>query len=117
MFRTVIRNGASQGPNFAGHYTLVMWGCGSSCRQFAIVDALTGTVYIPDGLLQLDTDPWVAGDPLATEEPAQFRRDSRLLVLVGGGYSGSKPRRKGKYFYEWDGNRLSLVSSIQRDYD
>lgn len=116
LFRTMIRNGAATGPNFAGHYTLVKWGCGSSCQLLAIVDARTGRVYIPAGLLQLDTDPWAGGDPLAAEESVQFRRNSRLLVLVGGGYFGKRPRRKGKYFYEWRNNRLKLISSIQRHY-
>lgn len=116
LFRTAIRKGASSGPNFAGHYTLVMWGCGSSCMQFAIVDAQTGTVYIPAGLMQLDTDPWMQHDPLASEEPVQFRKDSQLLILVGGGYIGRKPRLKGKYFYEWTGNDLQLITSIKRRY-
>lgn len=116
LFRTAIRNGASNGPNFAGHYTLVMWGCGSSCRQFAIVDAQTGTVYIPGGLMQLDTGPWMQHDPLAAEEPVQFRKDSHLLILVGGGYLGRKPQQKGKYFYEWRDNDLRLISSIKRSY-
>jgi hypothetical protein len=47
LFRTVITGGASQGPNFAGYYTVVMWGCGASCQMLAIVDARTRTVYIP----------------------------------------------------------------------
>lgn len=34
MFRTMIRTQAKQGPNFAGHYTVAIWGCGSGCRQF-----------------------------------------------------------------------------------
>jgi hypothetical protein len=55
--------------------------------MLAIVDALTGTVHIPGGLVQIETGPWLASNPLGEEEPIQFRRDSRLLVLVGGGYS------------------------------
>ena len=116
LFRSAIRNGASKGPNFAGHYTLVPWGCGSSCRQFAIVDAQNGTVYIPAGQMVLLTDPWTQNDPLAAEEPVRFRKDSRLLILVGGGYIGKKPQLKGKYFYEWRGNDLRLISSIKRSY-
>lgn len=116
LFRTVIRRGASEGPNFAGHYTIVSWGCGSSCIMLAIVDARTGAVHIPAGLLQLETSPWFDNDPFAQEEWVQFRKDSRLLVLVGGGYFGKNARRKGKYFYEWCGDRLRLIRSIQRDY-
>src|SRR5262249_10995916 len=31
MFRTQLSNGAKEGPNFAGHYRFVGWGCGSVC--------------------------------------------------------------------------------------
>ena len=44
-FRTRIREGAAGGPNFAGHYTIVEWGCGAGCVSIATVDAKTGTVY------------------------------------------------------------------------
>jgi hypothetical protein len=84
--------------------------------QLAIVHARTGRVYIPGGLLQLLTSPWNGVEPLAAEEPIQFRSDSRLLVLVGGGFLGKRPLRMGKYFYEWRENRLKLVSSIRRHY-
>ena len=40
QFRTVLRKGAQKGPNFAGHYTVVEWGCGSNCVVFAVVDSL-----------------------------------------------------------------------------
>src|SRR5579872_5010248 len=41
-FRTVLRDGAARGPNFAGHYAVVVWGCGSSCADMAIVDTRSG---------------------------------------------------------------------------
>jgi hypothetical protein len=44
-YRTSIRNASSKGPNFAGHYAVADWGCGTGCRQFAIVDLHTGRVY------------------------------------------------------------------------
>jgi hypothetical protein len=44
MFRTVLRNGATNGVNFAGHYTVVIWGCGTSCQSFAIIDQIDGKV-------------------------------------------------------------------------
>jgi hypothetical protein len=43
-FRTQIRRQAAKGPNFAGHYTLVTWGCGTQCTSFVIVDARTGRI-------------------------------------------------------------------------
>ena len=44
MFRTVLRNGMKWGPNFAGHYAVVVWGCGTSCSSFAVVNLRTGQV-------------------------------------------------------------------------
>ena len=60
-YRTQIRNGVtknygafrgfeyvkSDGPNFAGHYFVVNWGCGTGCLMMVVVDAITGHVYPP----------------------------------------------------------------------
>jgi hypothetical protein len=35
-------------PNFAGHYLVVEWGCGTSCQCSVIVDMIDGKVY--DGI-------------------------------------------------------------------
>jgi hypothetical protein len=64
-FRTRLHAGAKHGPNFAGHLTIVTWGCGTSCRQLAIVDAKTGGVTF---------------GPLYTVE-VEFRLASRLLIV------------------------------------
>ena len=42
MFRTRLREGARRGPNFAGEFTVVTWGCGTSCQFVAVVNARTG---------------------------------------------------------------------------
>ena len=47
-FRTVLRKGEGKGPNFAGHYTVVEWGCGSKYVSFAVVDAVNGKVFDTD---------------------------------------------------------------------
>lgn len=41
-YYTVITESASSGPNFAGHFTVITWGCGTDCFQYAVVDAITG---------------------------------------------------------------------------
>ena len=48
-FYTAITTQASEGSNFAGHYTYVGWGCGTDCAGYAIVDSITGKVveYMP----------------------------------------------------------------------
>jgi len=47
-FFTAITNGAQEGPNFAGQYTVVSWGCGTSCQSSAIIDAKTGAIAAYD---------------------------------------------------------------------
>ena len=116
LFRTAIRTGAKDGPNFAGHYTIIRWGCGSDCRQFAIVDARTGAVYFPHALTQIDSGPWVGDEPLAFEETMQFNKRSQLLIAVGRRYVGEHDRGVGKYYYVWRNNRLKLIASIRRNY-
>ena len=32
-YRTRLREGAQQGANFAGHYTVVTWDCGTDCAD------------------------------------------------------------------------------------
>jgi hypothetical protein len=68
LYRTRIRDGAAQGANFAGHYSMVEIGCGTSCRFAFVVDLLTGTV---------------GSFPYGGEEQYQmgllFSPDSRLL--------------------------------------
>jgi len=40
-FRTAIRRGTDSDVEFAGHYTLPRWGCGTSCGEFVIVDSIS----------------------------------------------------------------------------
>jgi hypothetical protein len=44
MFRTRIREGAKEPVEFAGHYTVPRWGCGTLCNAFVIVDSISGSV-------------------------------------------------------------------------
>ena len=46
MFRTRLNEAARLGSvNFAGHYILTAWGCGTGCLDGAIVDATNGDVF------------------------------------------------------------------------
>ncbi|MDY0388015.1 MAG: hypothetical protein RBT65_12985 [Methanolobus sp.] len=49
LFRTNITNQVAEGANFAGHYAVATWGCGTNCIGYAIVDVITGDVidYVP----------------------------------------------------------------------
>jgi hypothetical protein len=43
-FRTRLSRGIKKGPNFAGVYRVVSWGCGTDCTHMAIVNVETGRV-------------------------------------------------------------------------
>jgi peptidoglycan hydrolase-like protein with peptidoglycan-binding domain len=44
-YRTRIRNGISEGVNFAGHYSFITIGCGTECQFGYVVDLRTGEVF------------------------------------------------------------------------
>lgn len=90
MFRTVLRNGIKSGPNYAGHYTVVVWGCGTSCSSFAVVNLKTGQVITSPGIDSLAGNHLNRTiDQFLPEGGSdywgyRYRPDSRLLVLIGG---------------------------------
>jgi hypothetical protein len=107
-FRTRLREGERLGPNFAGHYTVVGWGCGSACIQFAIVDAQNGRVFFDPTLKSVSVDN-VAEAP---EPDIRYRLDSRLLVVLGA--PNEDQAREGVAFYEWTGSKLKLLRLVRR---
>lgn len=98
-FSTRIREAADTlAPNFAGHYILTQWGCGTECQSGAIVDATTGTVH------QLPTSEW----------GVEFRADSRLLI-VNPSVDGTSyvPEWLTTRYYLWDGNEFRLIKEAK----
>ena len=63
-FKTRILEECAGGANFAGHYTLVIWGCGSPCQSGVLVDRKTGRIHGGYG----------------TALSAAFRKDSRMII-------------------------------------
>jgi len=96
MYRTRLREGAAEGPNFAGRYTVVYWGCGTGCQVVAVVDARTGRL---------------SRQTLLTSNGVQYRRDSRLLFADPP--TPEQPPNCASCgtpaYYEWRGNRFVPV--------
>jgi len=109
LYRTAIKEQAANGPNFAGHYTIIEIGCGAACAQFAVVDARTGDVlFQPFNLVYGAEDQ----RELQEKYDPQYRLNSRLLVAFG----SIKTKGKRLFFYKWEGDRFKLVhSSIKKD--
>ncbi len=114
-FRTVLRQGASEGPNFAGHYTVVGWGCGSSCCAIAVVDAKTGNVITPDSFsitsgVELDADDF---EPNAGAGywGLRYRLDSRLLIVLGS--LDGDDNRAGAFYFIMEKGRLKPIFEVK----
>ena len=114
-YRTVLREGAKSGPNFAGRYTIVTWGAGLGVYSMAVVDAKTGEIYFPPfktvgntsyGLPYLDKG----------NNPA-FRIDSRLFAV--GGCPSKRDEcsddKYGLYLYVFDKEKFKLIRFVKWD--
>ncbi len=115
MFRTALRDAAAQGPNFAGHATVAVWGCGASCTSAAIIDGQTGHVSFPDAIADIAGNHVAIKEPNGAEPPyysLRFRPDSRLLVVLGA--AGEKQDRDGVSFYVWTGATLKPLRFVPR---
>ena len=79
--RTTIRRGARSDVEFAGHYTVPRWGCGTDCNGFVVVDSVSGKVYDGFGVAGLPFG-WVEkhGGYDAIER-MEFHPDSRLMKI------------------------------------
>ena len=113
MFRTNLRNAAKEGVNFAGHYILTTWGCGTNCSQSAIIDARNGRVFFPD---ELAGAGFGFCDLPDETEPTVYKANSRLLVLSGhkGGDLELENGRCGIYYLEWTGTKFKQVKFVEK---
>jgi hypothetical protein len=101
MYRTKLREGAARGPNFAGHYTVVTWGCGTGCQILAVVDARTGQL---------------SRQTLLLAQGARYRRASTLVLADPVDSTVQRPGERCSScgtpaFYRWTGERFAPLGS------
>ena len=99
-YTTVIHHAYNEPPNFAGHLRVAAWGCGTDCRNFAVLDQNTGQAYT---LPSVDAIVGAMGNG---DERVDFRLDSRLLIISG---SFNEKPPEGKFYYLWTGQRLKRI--------
>ena len=109
-YRTRLREGARRAVNFAGHYKLHTWSCGTGCLQTAFIDAKTGEVFFPaelNGFILCFFDT----ESHELEDSLRFQKGSRLIVMSGYPVSerDKDDPKKGLYYYEWTGEELKLL--------
>lgn len=95
-FRTRIVAASGKAPNFAGHYHLVIWGCGAGCRMGAVIDVKSGQVTML---------------PYAVAGSFDFRKNSRLLVMNGSRNESEEDNESDQHFYEMSGTKLLYLGT------
>ena len=117
-YRTVLRLAIKEGPNYAGHYRLVYWGCGTSCAMFAIVNLKTGRVITPEDFsevvgVRFYTDEFL---PNTDSDGWGFRHkaDSKLLVVTGALLSETESKEGAFYFVLKDEQLRLIYSTVVR---
>lgn len=114
LFRTELREAASLGANFAGHYRLTSWGCGTACFQWAVIDLKSGQVFHPKNLASTDhvsvqEDLFEGGI-----QAVHVRADSRLLVVMG--EINQNPKMRGISWFVWNGKVLKRIRFVAKPY-
>jgi len=105
LYRTRLRAAAAGRPNFAGHYVLVTWGCGTECLMGAAINARTGRVtFLPFATCCFGEAPE------GTEDMIAFRADSALLVLIG--IRDERRADVGAHYYRIEGDRLVHLRDV-----
>lgn len=117
MYRTRLREWATEKVNFAGHYILVTWGCGTGCVQIMFIDAKTGKVYHPDSIrtnvdVNVHDEMLVGGRSWYGEGSVHFQPDSELLILVG--EPNEDADRRGISYFVWHNNQLKLIRHVYK---
>jgi hypothetical protein len=105
-FHTVLNLGARRGPNFAGHYTVVTWGCGTNCEMIGVIDARNGQVYMPDFSLQVGAGYQLNSKLLVVDPPMLWRSK---FGVDGADY----PKYARSKYYLWTGRKFIKVATIE----
>jgi len=121
MYRTVLRQEISQGPNFAGRYRVAVWGCGTSCAMFAVVNLSTGRVITPEGFSHTSAVYFGTEEQIVFPESQSgmglfgFRKDSKLLAVLGD--LDEDENREGAFYFVLENERLRLIHStlVEKD--
>lgn len=97
-YRTRIRDGLTAGSNFAGHYSVIQYGCGTGCIGAYVADNQTGKVY----------DLFPRDEVERIYLNLAFRTDSRLIIAQWVNYDSKKCNLE---YYAWEKNGPKIVGS------
>ncbi len=95
-FRTRLEENLGGYANFAGHFILTMWGCGTMCQQIALIEVETGKVFMPEEFV--------------SSFGVCFKESSSLLIfnpvdkIFIDDMEGQIPAWFNVHYYHWNGS-------------
>lgn len=112
-YRTRLTHALDRGVNFAGHYIIAGWGCGTGCTNAAVIDTFTGQIYWPDEFFNVDA---TYGNEYSDIQ-IDFKKDSRLIIIHG--RPGTKEERgstapSGDHYFEWKNNKFRYITVVPK---
>lgn len=114
MFRTNLTRAAKEPANFAAHYRITQWGCGTDCVAGALIDLKTGDVFsLPLAAGKRGWEHWTFCVSMFQNGGVDYRVDSRLLIIGCGGKLDDNGDNTPDYFYFlWETNRFRLLLEV-----
>ena len=115
LFRTRLLQASKEPPNFATHYRLTVWGCGSQCISGAVIDLTTGEVIAPP--LAKSGNAWMSFNVCQSAyegSGVEVRPDSRLMILrCGLNYDQQLQRNvPDVYYFLLEGNGFRKLAQL-----
>lgn len=107
-FRTMVNRYGQGEPDFAGHYRILSLGCGTGSDCPIFVDRASGRVAFSPVLRVASLMPV----DLGASRRLTYRRDSRLLVLIG--VRDEDEKTAGASLFEWRAGGLHLIRFVPR---
>ncbi len=105
-FRTRLEENLGATANFAGHFILTMWGCGTMCQQIALIEVESGEVFMPEEFI--------------SSFGVCFKQSSSLLIINPvdktfiDDMDGQLPAWFNVHYYNWNGRAAEhLLDSRQ----
>jgi len=105
-FRTRLEENLGAYANFAGHFILKLWGCGTMCQQIALIEVASGQVFMPEEFI--------------SSFGVCFKENSSLLIINPvdktfiDDMDGELPAWFNIHYYSWNGSAAEhLLDSRQ----
>jgi hypothetical protein len=110
-YKTRLIHGLEGGVNFAGHYIIVGWGCGTGCTNAAVIDTFTGNIYWPEEFYNVDA---TYADNYSDVQ-IDFKKGSRMMIIHGRPGTKDENGRNippGDHYFEWKNNKFRSIMTV-----